>query len=211
MKRREALKSITYTTGMAMSASAFMSLLQSCQSKDPLTWTPEFMMEEEAYVVEKIVDMVIPRGDSVGALDLNIHIFLDSYMKECYTEGDVKKFRSGINVFMARFQESVGSVFSEASKEEKEKFIQDIYSSYNERAQELYVWIDDDRTPDAPQPGEEDEYNLVKFLIDIRQTTINAFFTTEKVGKEMLQYVPIPGKYKGCVEYNGSDPVWALS
>ena len=210
MKRREALKSITLSTGMVVSASSLLSIMQSCSSKDPLTWTPKFLSEEEAYIVEKMADMIIPRGNSVGALDMRVHIYIDQYILECQSQEDKDKFKRGIGVFIDRFTTAVGSAFSEAKLEEKEQFIKDIYAGYHERAQELYNWIDDDKNPEGPKAGEEEEFDLVTFLIFVRDMTISTYFTSEKVGKEMLAYVPIPGKYQGCVDYNGTDPVWAL-
>jgi hypothetical protein len=210
MKRRKALKSITLSTGAMISSSALLGLIQSCSQKDPLNWAPEFFSEDQAYVIRKMADMIIPRGDNVGALDMNVHIYIDQFIKDCFDEKDKEKFQKGIQIFMDRYQNKTGSVFSESREGDKEDFIRDIYAGYNERAQELHDWININKNPDAPKSGEEDEYHLVWFLITVRDITINAFFTSEKVGKEMLAYVPIPGKYKGCVDYNGTDPVWAL-
>ena len=210
MKRREALKSISLTTGAVVSSSALLSIIQSCSSKDPLNWTPKFLTEEQAYIIQKMADMIIPKGDNVGAIDMKVHIYMDEYMHTCFEDDDIDKFKKGIGVFIDRFQSSAGKAFSESKETDKEKFIQDTFSGYNERAQQLYNWIDTDKNPDGPKAGEEDEYYLVWFLVFVRDTTINTFFTSEKVGKEMLAYVPIPGKYQGCVDYNGTDPVWAL-
>ncbi|MFB3104238.1 MAG: gluconate 2-dehydrogenase subunit 3 family protein, partial [Pseudomonadales bacterium] len=45
----------------------------------------------------------------------------------------------------------------------------------------------------------KDVYLIYKFLLSVRQNTLFGYFTSEKVGKEVLNYDPIPDRYDGCV------------
>ena len=36
------------------------------------------------------------------------------------------------------------------------------------------------------------------FFAKMKELTLTGYFTSEKVGKEVLNYDPIPGDYKGC-------------
>ena len=46
---------------------------------------------------------------------------------------------------------------------------------------------------------ELENYTLYKFLLSVRTYTLFGYFTSEKVGEEVLNYDPVPGRYVGCI------------
>jgi len=47
--------------------------------------------------------------------------------------------------------------------------------------------------------SEKDNFMLYKFLISVRRYTLLGYFSSEKVGEEVLNYDPIPGQQLGCI------------
>ena len=43
----------------------------------------------------------------------------------------------------------------------------------------------------------------------VKQLTLWGFFTSEVGSTEGLRYLPVPGKYDGCTEYEDGDRAWA--
>jgi len=39
--------------------------------------------------------------------------------------------------------------------------------------------------------------------------TLLGFFTSKPGTTQVLRYVPVPGKYFGCIEYKKGEPSWA--
>jgi hypothetical protein len=77
MNRRSALKKAGVLAGSAVAIPSFFSLLQSCKSETRLGWKPLFFTETEANTIAAILDMILPRTDTPGALDVKSDIFID--------------------------------------------------------------------------------------------------------------------------------------
>ena len=80
MQRRTALKNIGLSFGALTLTPTVVSMLQSCQNT-PEGWSPVFLTKDEATVVGKIIDVMLPTtADVPGAADLNLIQFIDVYL-----------------------------------------------------------------------------------------------------------------------------------
>jgi hypothetical protein len=43
----------------------------------------------------------------------------------------------------------------------------------------------------------------------MKQLTMLGYFTSEVGSTQALRYVPVPGKYEGCIPYKKGDRAWA--
>lgn len=43
----------------------------------------------------------------------------------------------------------------------------------------------------------------------MKQLTLLGYFTSEVGATQALRYVPVPGKYEGCISYKKGDRAWA--
>ena len=72
MQRRTALKNIGLSFGALTLTPTVASLLQSCQTTEA-GWTPNLLSQENADVMAKIIDVMLPTTANVpGASDLNL-------------------------------------------------------------------------------------------------------------------------------------------
>lgn len=44
----------------------------------------------------------------------------------------------------------------------------------------------------------------------MKELTLLGYFTSEPGATQALRYVPVPGKYEGCIDYKKGDRAWAL-
>jgi hypothetical protein len=64
---------------------------------------------------------------------------------------------------------------------------------------------------------EQKEFSVTKkpeepnhYFSMMKQLTLLGFFTSEVGATQALRYLPVPGRYDGCIPYNKGDRAWAL-
>ena len=105
MDRRKALKKIGLSFGYVVATPTVISLLQSCKNnaKNLTTWVPKFFSNDEGTVLKNLVDLILPKTDNLpGAIDLNIHKFIDLYAAKVYNEKEQIEMKAGAKaIFIA--------------------------------------------------------------------------------------------------------------
>ena len=124
MDRRSALKKAGVLAGSAVAIPSFFSLLQSCKSETRLGWQPLFFTEIEAKTIAAILDMILPRTDTPGALDVKSDIFIDKVIAKTYVEEAQAKMRSEIAAFNSECEKNFGGAFIELNASDREKVLQ---------------------------------------------------------------------------------------
>ncbi len=100
MNRREALKRTALITGIAISSSVSMALLNGCKPSGKESWQAQFLDEEEVKLVTAICDIILPATDSPGALEIHVPEFIDLMLKECWLTDD-GVFKDSLSSFSA--------------------------------------------------------------------------------------------------------------
>ncbi|MFT7034738.1 MAG: hypothetical protein ACJA2S_003256 [Cyclobacteriaceae bacterium] len=206
MDRRKALKSISLSTGFVVSSSTFFSLLQSCTEKDKIEWIPQFFNKEEAIVISEISNIILPPDDLPGALDVDVPRFIDLLMKDVFDKDFTDKFMKGLKIFTSRFEIEYGSEFHESSQEEQQELVNKAFSASETETKNILTLISKKEAP----ADKKEKYYLYSFLVTLRDLTIKSYFTSEKIGEEVLSYDPIPGRQEGCVPVEDIGNVWAF-
>lgn len=196
MNRRTALKNLTLSIGYVVSVPTLMSTLSSC-NEEVATWQPLFLSEQEKFMVTHLVDIILPTSDIPGGLDVNIPQFLDKMYQEIELESNQKAFQRGGEIFATKFGDRYGKKIMKGNKNE----IQDLFEHYFIISKEETdkVLQEQRKSQNEIHANNLNNYLLYKFLFSIRYYSLFGYFTSEKVGKEVLAYDPIPGVYKGCI------------
>ena len=58
--------------------------------------------------------------------------------------------------------------------------------------------------------SEIDDYKMYYCLIQVRKLSLFGFFTSEKIGKEVLSFDPIPGRYDPCIPVSEVGNAWTI-
>jgi hypothetical protein len=179
MDRRKALKNIGNGIGAIAVTPAVVSLFQSCQTS--ATYNPLFIPKDDFKIISNLMEMIIPKTDIPGAIELKLPEFVDAYIDAVWGEKEKTDFTETWEVF-------IGASTKAAGKE-------------NENDLSAADW--DAQLAKYLKPGNDlpaDEILASKFLNQLRSLTVNAFKTNEFIGEEVLAYAPIPGEQKGCVD-----------
>jgi hypothetical protein len=190
--RREALRKTALLMGAAVSASALTGILQGCKATPELTYTPQFFTEDQARIVMEVAEIIIPKTDTPGAKDAGVPGFIDIMLKDCYKKEDQDRFISGIASFDEEAKKAYGDSFIYCKPEQQVELVTKTHAAALAEAKE---------NKEAKRP----------FILMAKELTLLGFFTSEPGATQVLQYVAVPGSYKGCIPLAeaGNGKTWA--
>lgn len=179
--------------GGALSAPAIMGVLNGCTARPTLNWKPEFLSEEQGALVSQVADIIIPKTDTPGAVDVGVPGFIDKMLKDCYTAQEQETFLNGLKAFNERAENELGDKFVDLDEADRESFVKTLHKEAIESSRS---------SKEAPPKP---------FILMAKELTILGFFTSEVGATQVLQYVAVPGHYKGCVPLSeaGNGRTWA--
>jgi hypothetical protein len=197
MNRRDALRKTGMLAGSTVAIPSLFSLLQSCSQTPRLGWIPQFLNEDQAQFISSFVDTILPKTETPGALDVKTDIFLDLVYAKTYSPEGQVKVKADIDQFNADSKTKYGKVFAELSPEDKTACLKDqeaTTATFNRG-----VW--------GTAVGEQ---KPVGFYRQLKSQALWGYFSSEEIGKNVLNYDPIPGEFLGCIPVSEVGKVWSL-
>ena len=210
MNRRTALKNLTMSLGYTVAAPTIFNMLSSCTAKAE-AWVPLFLSPEEKHLVTHLVDIILPASDTPGALDVNVPQFLDLMYNDIENKENQDIFKKGASVFAGKFKSQFASEVIEGDKNQFETLLA---SYFNISDEETKAVLKEQRLPiENVTDSQIENYALYKFLLSVKEYTLFGYFTSEKVGEEVLNYDPVPGVFIACTtvdEATTNGKAWSL-
>lgn len=190
--RREALRKTALLMGAAVSASALTGILQGCKATPELTYKPVFFTEDQARIVTEVAEIIIPKTDTPGAKDTGVPGFIDLMLKDCYKKEDQDRFIAGLTSFDEEAKKAYGDSFIYCKPEQQVELVTKVHAAALAEAKE---------NREAKRP----------FILMAKELTLLGFFTSEPGATQVLQYIAVPGSYKGCIPLAeaGNGKTWA--
>ena len=218
MNRREAIQRASLLVGGAISVPTILTVLESCARKAGPDWKPAALSGEELGVVSRIADLLLPRTDTPGALDVGVPAFIDTMLKEAYALEERSYYLEWLREFDAAARRFAGKPFLELRQEAQRSLVQqfqeaaiaDTRATQDRKREEVL------RQLQGPAPlAQHTELPTATrkrpFILTTRELTLLGFFTSRPGATQVLQYVAIPGAYHGClpVSQAGNGKRWA--
>ncbi|MCG2588825.1 gluconate 2-dehydrogenase subunit 3 family protein [Rhodohalobacter sulfatireducens] len=198
MDRREALKNTALLTGGILAGPSLLGLLQSCTKASRLDWQPLFLNEDQALFISAFVDTILPATDTPGALDVNVDIFIDLFFEKSYDAESQQQVRDELDQLNAEAEQNYGAPFIDLNNDDRKQFLLDQEEEGGTFRKSVWgTAVGDQEEP----PG---------FYKSLKSLTLWAYFSSEKVGEEILVYDPIPGVYRGCIPLSEDEKSWSL-
>ena len=114
MDRREAVKSVAFLIGGALSATTIATLFDSCNV--PGKTAGELFTADQQKLVIELADIIIPTtAKSPGAKAADVGPFITMMMKDCYPEDAQKAFVKGLEDLEANAKKEFCKSFLEIS------------------------------------------------------------------------------------------------
>ena len=195
MNRREILKSGTLFFGYAVSTAALSELFVSCSADKKLDWQPTFLDNHQANVISEMTERILPKTKTPGAKELGVDKFIDKMLKDLLSPAEQKDFVKGLEVFEETFEKENNKKFLEATPQQQEDFLRKM----DKEAAKLpaTIW---GIALTKPTP--------VPFFRRVKELTLLGYFTSEKIGKNVLSFDPTPGGFIACMPLSQVGNAW---
>jgi hypothetical protein len=191
MNRRQLIKQIALLTGTAVVGGDL--LLSGCKSTDKTS--AGFFTEKDIAFFDEVAETIIPKTDTPGAKEAAVGQFIASYAKDCYDEKQLQALKEGINTLNEASEKMNGHSFMDCTAEQKQSLLIEKDKEAKKYNEEKKGSSQTDKPP--------------HYFTLMKQLTLYGFFTSKPGATKILRYVPVPGKYEGCIEYNAGDTAWA--
>ena len=188
MERRALLKMIALLTGgTVIGADLFLS---GCN-----TTTGKYFSENDIAFFDEVAETIIPRTDTPGAKDAETGKFIATYATGCYDKVQQKILRDGIQQLNKAANKKYAAAFMQLTAPQKE---------------ELLTLIDKEvGTYNAAKTIAANGEQAPHYSTLMKQLSLLGFFTSKPGATKVLRYIPVPGKYEGCIDYKKGETAWA--
>jgi len=176
VNRRKAVKNMLIASGSIITLPFWMT---ACSSEDTATHLSSFSTDDQK-LLASIADTIIPAGNSIGALSMEVDKFLQKIIDNCYEKAVQDNVKKQLKALSATATTTHSKSFSACDQEQREDLL-------------LKFSV-------AEIKDEKDFFTLMK------AETIRGFNTSKKVMEDFYNYKVVPGHYYGCVDLkSGTD------
>lgn len=172
--------------GGVVFAPSILGVLKGCTPSTD-TWRPELFNRNQAALTTSLTQTIIPAGETAGAADVGVPGFIESMVKDIYTEEQRDMFLEGLAAFDEKCVAETGSSFADLSADEQFEF------ASIENAEAI----------------ENEQFEGPQFFLIFKELTMVGFFTSEVGATEVLRYEDIPGVYQSCIPFEEVGRTWA--
>ncbi|QJX48093.1 gluconate 2-dehydrogenase subunit 3 family protein [Hymenobacter taeanensis] len=201
MNRRDALARVALLMGGAVIGGDYF--LTSCSSpaeekakkgtaKETKQEKPFLSPDQVAYLNE-VGETILPTTATPGAKAADVGSFMAVMVRDCYKPEDQQIFLKGLNTLEQASMKKNGKGFLESDAAQRTALLTAL-----DAEQKNYGKT---KTLEAPN----------HYFRMIKELTMLGYFTSEVGSTQALRYLPIPGKYEGCVPYKKGDRAWATT
>jgi hypothetical protein len=170
VNRRKAVKNIIWASGSIITLPFWMT---ACSAEDTTTHLSSFSPGEQK-LLASITDTIIPAGNSIGALAMEVDKFLQKIIDKCYektVQDNVKKQLKALDkIATATHSKS----FAACDQQQREDLLLKFSVAENKDGKDFFTLM--------------------------KAETIRGFTTSKKIMEEFYHYKVVPGHYYGCVD-----------
>ena len=215
MNRRDALIRVAGLMGGTLSASVLLAFDQVYAAGDapaanngPVTGTghastasppaaPSILTASQTATVSAVADIMIPRTDTPGALDVGVLAFIDLMLKDVYPQADRDRYLAGLTEFDTAASAEHGQTFVALELTQRVALVRKFHDAA----------IAEERRPPSTHA-----HLQRPFILMTKELTLLRFFTSQVGATQVLQYVAVPGSYHGCqpLQQAGNGKTWAV-
>ncbi|HKO79858.1 MAG TPA: gluconate 2-dehydrogenase subunit 3 family protein [Chitinophagaceae bacterium] len=180
MDRKEAVQYISLLLGGTLVG--VNSFLAGCKTADK-----QALAEEDTAYLDEIAETILPETKTPGAKAAKAGSFMLLMVNDCYDEKEQMIFREGMK---------------KINDQSETKFGKSYMSITSQQRHELLVQIDNEQKQYMKTKKEDQPVHYFRMM---KELTLLGYFTSKPGCTQAKRYMPIPGKYIGCVPYKKGD------
>ena len=220
MNRRDAVKSVAFLMGGALSATTIGVFLEGCQpSKNS---SENLFSADQEKMLAELAETIIPTTKTPGAKAAGVGPFISLMMKDCYPEEAQRVFVKGLEDLEKnskdKFKNSFVSLTPAQRTELLGKFREETIAAQKNDKDEAAKLQEKEAAELEKKPEKERAGNPTAakkpaskhyFFAIARDLTMLGYFTSEIGATQAYEYIDIPGRYDGCVDMKPGQRVYA--
>ncbi len=141
--------------------------------------------------LNEVGETILPETATPGAKAANVGSFMVTMVQDCYTPEEQQIFIKGMAALDDSAAKNYGSKFMDIAAEQRN---------------ELLTHLDKEQKDYTKNKLPEDPAHYFRMM---KELTLLGYFSSEIGCTKALRYVPVPGKYIGCIPYKKGDKAWA--
>ena len=173
MNRREAITRTAVLLGGAVSASTIAAVLSGCKT-GPIPPSSTFLTPEQESLVAQLCDLILPKTGTPAATEVGVPGFIYTILQECTPAEDRETWTAGL----MQLDADAGGLLR-LPVDQQTAFLKKLDAEAREAKEPL--------TP--PQAAWR----------KLKELTLIGYFTSETGASEVLEYIPVPGRFEGCI------------
>ncbi|WP_428661632.1 gluconate 2-dehydrogenase subunit 3 family protein [Runella sp.] len=135
---------------------------------------------EQEAFLSDLADVIIPTTNTPGAKAAGVEKFIVRVMRDCYPKEDQTSFYSGLTQLNTDSRTAFGKSFVELDSKQKIDAVKALTVSNK------------------------------PFFLRMKELTVTGYFTSEIGATKAMEYLPIPGRFEGCVPLKPGQKAWAI-
>ncbi|WP_245859552.1 gluconate 2-dehydrogenase subunit 3 family protein [Spirosoma aerolatum] len=212
MNRRDALMRVAALAGATMSLPALADTLEASATRRALTGKPVFFTADQDATVAELADTIIPTTKTPGAKAAKVNEVIDVILKDCYKPDDQQRFVEGLAQTNKWSQEAYGKAFVQLDPAQRIEIVKKLEADDKAQRAQMApaksVAKVENSQADLQMPTAKKRYT--PFYSILKDLTLTGYFTSEIGCTQALEYVPVPGRYDGCITLKPGQKAWAI-
>ena len=180
MDRKEAVQYISLLLGGTLAGAN--SFLSGCKTEGK-----QFFSKDDQAYLDEIAETILPETKTPGAKAAQVGQFMTVMVSDCYDEKEQLVFRDGMKKINDESDKKFGKSYLEITPEQRH---------------ELLVQIENEQKQYMKSKKEEEPVHYFRMM---KELTLLGYFTSKPGCTLAKRYMPVPGKYIGCVSYKKGD------
>ena len=172
MTRREAIKRAALFLGVAISPSLLTGVMQA-QSAPAAGAKPVYLTAKQFEIAAAVAERILPRTDTPGAADVGVPAFIDLMFGKFMNADEKKLLAAGLAEVEAAALTAHQRGFAQLSAAQQDALLKGI--------------------------AEVSQTKEKTFFHQFKELTVVGYFSSERVGKTVLHYDPVPGRFDACI------------
>lgn len=190
MNRREWLKSMSVLAVGAIAGPSLLAVFEAHAASQKPATGPRFFSPPQNDVIASVADIVIPRTDTPGAIDIGAPLFIDQMFKDVYTKAEQQRYLGALKAF----DQAGGKPFAQLDETQRKALVNKLHG------EALAT-----KHGSTPPPAAD-------FVLMTKKLTMLAFFMSQPGCTQILQYDPVPGALRSDIPLSqaGNGRAWAI-
>ncbi|RAO76236.1 gluconate 2-dehydrogenase subunit 3 family protein [Dyella jiangningensis] len=190
MNRREWLKCVSALAVGTVAAPTLLAAFDAYAAAQVPGATPQFFTRPQLDLISSVVDIIIPRSDTPGAVDVGVPRFIDEMFANVYAKADQERYMSAL----AAFDQAGGKPFLQLSEAQRKALVMKLHAEA------------------LADPKDTATALAASSVLMNKKLAMMGFFLSQPGCTEVLQYSAVPGAYHADIPLAkaGNGKAWAV-